>query len=143
MAVYNPVSREERNLSDFHTTCSLISRLNSPGSMQPGTHFRRTETIQTYIPSVSYQIPTYSGVERVDVWVKALLIDAQRHSKFSPASDSTSSLSLASLDVSEKRLSIGGTCTLQFLVTVKSLKTTVLNEVHLHLFVIDKAESVS
>ena len=35
-----------------HRTCSFISHLNSPGSMQPGCHFWRTEVFKH--PSVHY-----------------------------------------------------------------------------------------
>ena len=49
MEVYSLVSSAKRYSPDFtqlppgHRTCSFISHLNSPGSIQPGCHFRRTE----------------------------------------------------------------------------------------------------
>ena len=47
--VYSLVSSAKRYSTDFtqlppgHRTCSFINHLNSPGSIQPGCHFRRTE----------------------------------------------------------------------------------------------------
>ena len=47
--VYSLVFSAKRYSPDFtqlppgHRTCSFISYLNSPGSIQPGCHFRRTE----------------------------------------------------------------------------------------------------
>ena len=47
--VYSLVSSAKRYSPDFtqlrpgHRTCSFISHLNSPGSIQPGCHFGRTE----------------------------------------------------------------------------------------------------
>ena len=47
--VYSLVSSAKRYSPDFtqlppgHRTCSFISHLKSPGSIQPGCHFRRTE----------------------------------------------------------------------------------------------------
>ena len=47
--VYSLISSAKRYSPDFtqlppgHRTCSFISHLNSPGSIQPGCHFRRTE----------------------------------------------------------------------------------------------------
>ena len=49
MQVYSLVSSAKRYSPDFtqllpgHRTCSFISHLNFPGSIQPGCHFRRTE----------------------------------------------------------------------------------------------------
>ena len=47
--VHSLVSSAKRHSTDFtqlpsgHRTCSFISHLNSPGSIQPGCHFRLTE----------------------------------------------------------------------------------------------------
>ena len=59
--VYSLVSREKRDSPDFiHRTCSFISNLSSPGSIQPGCHFRRTEVFKhTSLNSLSYQVSTY------------------------------------------------------------------------------------
>ena len=49
MQVYSLVSSAKRHSADFtqlppgHRAASFISHLNSPGSIQPGCHFRRTE----------------------------------------------------------------------------------------------------
>ena len=57
--VYSLVSNAKRDSPDFtqlppgHRTCSFISHLNSPGSIQPGCHFSAHGTIQTYKPSLS------------------------------------------------------------------------------------------
>ena len=70
--VYSLISSAKRYSPDFtqlapgHRTCSFISHLNSPGSIQPGCQFRRTELFK-HKPSLSYQVPTYSWVERVHV----------------------------------------------------------------------------
>ena len=71
--VYSLVSNAKRHSPDFtqlppgHRTCSFISHLNFPGSIQADYHFRRTELFKTHKPSLSYQVPTYSWVERVHV----------------------------------------------------------------------------
>ena len=50
--VYSLVSSAKRHSPDFtplppgHRTCSFISRLNSPGSIQAGSHFWRTKLFQ-------------------------------------------------------------------------------------------------
>ena len=50
--VYSLISSAKRYSSNFtqlftgHRTCSFISHPNSPGSIQPGRHFRRTELFQ-------------------------------------------------------------------------------------------------
>ena len=67
-----------------HRTCLLISHLNSPGSIQlaqlPFPAHRNYSNTQAF---------AYSWVERVHVWVKALpRTTLQRHSKFTPPSDS-------------------------------------------------------
>ena len=49
---YSLVSRMKHHSPDFtqlpsgHRTCSFIRHLNSPGSIQPGSHFRRTELLK-------------------------------------------------------------------------------------------------
>ena len=71
--VYSLVSSAKRHspnftqLSPSHRTCSFISHLNSPWSIQPGCHFSAHGPVQTQKPSLSYQVPTYSWVERVHV----------------------------------------------------------------------------
>ena len=58
--VYSLVSSAKRHSPDFtqlppgHRTCSFISRLSSPGSMQPGCRFRRTELFK----HTSFHCPT-------------------------------------------------------------------------------------
>ena len=72
--VYSLVSRVKPHSPGFtqlppgRRTCSFISHLNSPGSIQPGCHFRRTELFK----HTSLHCPTryplsYSWVERVHV----------------------------------------------------------------------------
>ena len=66
MEVCNLVSSAKRYSPNFtqlrhgHRTCSFISHLNAPGSIQPVCHFRRTELFmhQTHKPSLFYQVPT-------------------------------------------------------------------------------------
>ena len=71
---YSLVSSAKGHSHDFtqlppgHRTCSSISHLNSPGSTQPGCQFWRTELVEyTGLHYMSYQVPTYSWVERVHV----------------------------------------------------------------------------
>ena len=60
--VYSLVSSAKCHRPDFtqlppgHRTCSFISHLNSPGSIQPSCHFLAHGTIQTHKPSLSYQV---------------------------------------------------------------------------------------
>ena len=67
MRVYSLVSSVKCHSPDFtqlspgHRTCSFISHLNSPGSIQPGCHFLAQGTIQTHKPSLSYHVPLTLG----------------------------------------------------------------------------------
>ena len=71
---YGLVSGAKRHSPDYtqlppgHRTCSFISHLNFPGSIQPmQLPLSAHGTIQTHKPSLSYQVPTYSWVSRVHV----------------------------------------------------------------------------
>ena len=62
MHVYSLVPSAKRHSPDFtqlppgHRTCSFISHLNSPGSIQPGCHFSAHGTLQTHKPTPSYTV---------------------------------------------------------------------------------------
>ena len=62
------VSRK-RNSPDFYTITLWSQDMSThkpsqlPGITEPGCHFRRTETLQTDMTSLSYQVSTYSWVE--------------------------------------------------------------------------------
>ena len=63
-----------------------FSHLNFPGSAQPCCHYGAGNYLITRELLQTYQVPTYSWVERVHVWVKALprstapqQIQASRH----------------------------------------------------------------
>ena len=77
-----------------HRTCSFISHLNSPESIQPGCHFSAHRTIQTHKPSLSYQVPTYSLGRESACVSNVPCLRAQRRSIFSVAGDRTGDLSL-------------------------------------------------
>ena len=79
-----------------HRTCSFISHLNSPGSIQPCCHHGTGHYSSTQNLSLSYQVPTYSWVERVHVWIKSLPKGIQCHSNISPGGYRTFNLPLAS-----------------------------------------------
>ena len=62
--VYSPVPSARRYTPDFtqllpdHRACSLISHLNSPGSIQPCCRHGAGNYSNTQKPSLSYQVPT-------------------------------------------------------------------------------------
>ena len=76
--VYSLVSSANRYSPRLHTMTPWSQDLfiHKP-SQFPGEHTARLPfsahgTIQTHKPSLSYQVPTYSWVERVHVWAKCL-----------------------------------------------------------------------
>ena len=98
--VYSLVSSAKRHSPDFiqlppgHRTCSFISHLNSPGSIQPGCHFfgaRNYSNSQafTVLPGTHLLLGRESA--RVS---KVPCLGAQRRSIFSAAGDRTGDLSL-------------------------------------------------
>ena len=80
-----------------HGTCSFISHLNSPGELTARLPFsahitNHTDTVtntHARAPSLSYQVPTYSWVSRVHVWMEYLTQEhnatAQSSQRLKPA----------------------------------------------------------
>ena len=97
--VYSLASSAKCHLPHFtqlppsHRTCSSISHLNSPGSIQPGCHFWHTELFNTQASTVLPGIHLLLGWESVCV-SKVPCLGAQCWSIFSAAGDWTRDLLL-------------------------------------------------
>ena len=90
--VHSLVSSAKDHSPDFtqlpnaHRTCSFIGHLNSPGSIQPGYHFRRMEPFKYTAFTVPPGTPLLQGRESARV-SKVPHLGAQRQSILSAAGD--------------------------------------------------------
>ena len=93
--VYSLVSIAKCRSPDFthlpsgHRTCSFISHLNSPGSIQPGCHLRRTGLFQHTSLHCPTRYPLRMGQESARVG-KVPCLGAQRRSIIQPSPGSNS-----------------------------------------------------
>ena len=97
--VYSLVSGAKRHSPDYtqlpsgHRTCSFLRHLNSPGSIQPGCHFRSTELLKHTAVTVLPGTHLLLGRESARVG-KVPCLGAQRRSTFKAAGNQTRDLSL-------------------------------------------------